>query len=91
MTDIIERLQAEIETLKGVDAEIAILRAKVAALEADAKRYQHLRTHTSAESNGTGRQVFVLPYISPAGHDLMRGSVAQHLDKCIDAAMKDKP
>ena len=59
-----------------------------AKLDANADRYHWMRSNTAAGRNSTGRQVFYLPMPSPAGHDLMRGSVAQHLDDCIDATMK---
>ena len=67
-------------------ADLAAANAVSDELRADAGRYRHLRQFTSAGRNTVGRQIFVLPYVSPAGLDLFHGSVAQHLDAAIDAA-----
>ena len=90
----IERLKAELATLLAATAavqadqraEIDRANAVIDELRADAERYRHLRQFTSAGRNTVGRQIFVLPYVSPAGLDLSHGSVAQHLDAAIDAA-----
>ncbi len=83
MTDIIERLQSEIERTVKLDMmhqeaanEIASLRAKVAAMEDDAKRYLWLRD----VSDATYRSL----------QDQWRMTAIQ-CDATIDAAMKDKP
>jgi hypothetical protein len=65
---------------------------EIERLQADAARYQHIRTKTRGVYGVTTDQEFVLPHIQRvAGQDLMRGSVAQHLDAAIDAAMKEQP
>ena len=68
----------------------------VRVLTADAERYRYLRhwtqgTNIHEQRNNVvmkhGR--FILPHIEPVG-DIMRGSVAQHLDEAIDAAVAKK-
>ena len=61
-----------------------------AALEADSKdaeRYRWLRRFTGAGRTTRGLQQFVLSPPQPGERDLFRGSVAQHLDSAIDAAI----
>ena len=59
----------------------------VEALRADAERYRWLRSRTWANSP----DVFSFKtMVAPVGTSLMKGSVAQHLDKAIDAARKEK-
>lgn len=71
-------------------AEIEALKLYVAKLEPDAMRYRWLQHKTRGVYGVTSDQEFVLPHVHRvAGQDLMRGSVAQHLDKAIDAAMKE--
>jgi hypothetical protein len=57
----------------------------------DAKRYQWLRHKTGAGQSTIGSPgAFRLPDIPPAkGANLMRGSVAWHLDDAIDAAIRE--
>ena len=60
-------------------------------LRADAARYRWLRHRTAGLRDNEGRQYFSFPSmfgLRPVG-DLMRGSVGQHLDAAIDAAMAD--
>lgn len=58
------------------------------ALKADASRYRWLQSKTRGIYGVTSDQEFVLPHVQRvAGQDLMRGSIAQHLDRAIDAAM----
>ena len=59
------------------------------ALQADAARYQHIRRLTRGAYGVNAEQTFLLPHVEPAsGANIMRGSVAQHLDAAIDEAMK---
>jgi hypothetical protein len=60
------------------------------ALRKGAERYEWIRAGTSAGRDSQGFQQFNLPFLVPQDN-LMRGSVAQHLDKAIDAAMKENP
>lgn len=68
---------------------IAELEAEVAALRLDAGRYRWIRNGTSGERFVSGIQAFVFPAIKPVGN-IMRGSVAQHLDEAIDAAKEQQ-
>lgn len=67
------------------------LRAQVAALEVDAGRWRGLRAMVRGERHlGTGHnQGFAFPsrFELPPLSDILRGSVAQHLDAAIDAAL----
>lgn len=98
MADIVERLRAYVacdggdlfDVAEAAD-EITRLRAQVAALEVDAGRWRTLRSMVRGERHlGTGfNQGFAFPSrfeLPPLG-DIMRGSVAQHLDAAIDAAL----
>lgn len=60
--------------------------AEIEALRADAERYRWLRAKTTGYEESRGRQSFDLPDPHPLGN-IMRGSVAQHLDAAIDAAI----
>ena len=60
--------------------------AELAALRKDAERYRWLRANTHGEQDGRGRQEFCMPDPCPRAN-IMRGSVAQHLDAAIDADM----
>ncbi len=62
--------------------------AHAVALEKDAARYRWLRTHTHGERDAAGRAEFCMPNPMPRSN-IMRGSVAQHLDAAIDADMAD--
>jgi hypothetical protein len=58
----------------------------------DAARYRWLRNRTSGQRNASGHGYFEFPkrpQLNPL-RDLMRGSVAQHLDEAIDAAIAAK-
>lgn len=55
-------------------------------IQQDAVRYQWIRQHTSGKQDQRGRQEFVLPDPYPLTN-IMRGSVAEHLDAAIDAAI----
>jgi hypothetical protein len=56
--------------------------------QADAERYRWLRTHTHGERDAAGRAEFCMPNPMPRSN-IMRGSVAQHLDAAIDADIAD--
>lgn len=56
----------------------------------DAERYRWLRANTRGQSDRRGRQEFEMPDPHPVAN-IMQGSVAQHLDKAIDAAMAQAP
>lgn len=60
------------------------------ALKPDAKRYQWLRNLTRGHRGACFDQMwFLLPDVKRIpGQNIMQGSVAQHLDAAIDAAMK---
>ena len=75
----------------GCEPDNELMLEAAHGLKADADRYRWLRAHTHATRSSTGRQVFALPTPCPAGHDLMRGSVAEHLDDCIDRDMALMP
>jgi hypothetical protein len=102
MADIVERLREQAELVPAVPRapwkamaeaadEITRLRAQVAALEGDAGRYRWLREHVSGHRAVSSARpaTFAFPgpmVLTPLG-DIMRGSVAQHLDAAIDAAL----
>jgi hypothetical protein len=61
-------------------------------LRVDAGRYRFIRLRTGASYGARSGQEFTIPRIDRLiGQDLMRGSVAQHFDAAIDAAMKETP
>jgi hypothetical protein len=68
------------------DAALASLQARLEAAERDAARYRWLRAGTTAGRSlpGSPASFNVRHVRAPA--DVMRGSVAQHLDAAIDAA-----
>lgn len=55
--------------------------------EFEAAAYRHIRHLTAAGRDTRFRQRFEFPDIMPGSADLMHGSVAQHLDTAIAAAM----
>jgi hypothetical protein len=55
------------------------------ALKRDGERYRFLKDKTSGRTTAEGAE-FVFPVVRPVG-DLMRGSVAGHLDAAIDTAL----
>jgi hypothetical protein len=61
--------------------------AESLALHRDAERYRWLRENTHGEADARGRQEFCMPDPHPQSN-IMRGSVAQHLDAAIDAEIK---
>lgn len=66
---------------------------RLEAAEKDAARYRWLQYRTAGLRDNEGRAYFSFPSmfgLRPVS-DIMRGSVAQHLDAAIDAAMKDTP
>jgi hypothetical protein len=75
--------------------DILDLTAERDALREDAERYRWLRTRVSGHrAVGSGRPAtfaFPGPLDLPPIGDIMRGSVAQHLDAAIDAARKKQP
>ena len=64
----------------------AAAKAELEALRKDAERYRWLRAETSGIADARGRQEFVFPDPHPLDN-ILRGSVAQHLDAAIGAAM----
>lgn len=80
-------VQAIALAIARLTAERDAARAEVEALREDAERYRWLRLHTIGKADPRGRQEFELPDPHPRG-DIMRGSVAQHLDAAIDSARK---
>ena len=93
--------QAEIAALKQKlemaekAHEIAIrqrdnLKAENERLRKDAERYQYLRRWVRGETDLYTEQKTIHFFINPVG-DVMKGSVAQHLDEAIDAAMSALP
>jgi hypothetical protein len=54
----------------------------------NAERYRWLQGKTRGAYGVTGDQEFILPHVARRpGQDIMRGSVAEHLDSAIDAAI----
>ena len=75
--------------------EIAIrqrdnLKTENERLRQDAERYQYLRRWVRGETDLYTEQKTIHFFINPVG-DVMKGSVAQHLDEAIDAAMSALP
>lgn len=66
--------------------EIEQLRRELGEARKDAERYRHIRQHVHGEHYGLTSQCFVFDWPTPLSN-VMRGSVAQHLDAAIDAAM----
>ena len=67
--------------------------AELEALRKDAARYRWLQRRTAGLRDNEGRQYFSFPSmfgLRPVGN-IMQGSVGQHLDAAIDAAMGEKP
>lgn len=97
MTDLVEQLidasargvsQPQNWTSRAVD-EITALRSQVAALKADAERWRWWRARTCAHRVGRDGQAFGFPVRGATGtRNLMQGSVAQHLDDEVDAAIR---
>ena len=74
--------------LKALTAERDDLRKEVEASRADAGRYRWIRTHTMGERDDLRVPQFYLPSVETLpGVNIMRGSVAEHLDAAVDAAM----
>lgn len=68
-------------------AERDALAAKLATLEADADRYRFIRARTSGHLNGLGAYFgWPGPLTVVAPRTILKGSVAEHLDKAIDSA-----
>lgn len=67
---------------------VEALTAECDALRVDAERYQWLRSLTRGHQGACFDQMwFLLPDVKRIqGQNIMQGSVAQHLDKAIDAA-----
>jgi hypothetical protein len=93
----IERLRAENPVLhdciESLRADLAERDAEIERLRVDARRYRWLRNRTRGVRDSRGRMEFDMPDPHPLGN-IMQGSVAQHLDAAIDAAldqMKDTP
>ena len=87
------RLREQLTLAESVRAaQVAGLTDGAEKLQRDAARWQKLRSMVRGERHtGTGHnQGFAFPSrfeLPPLG-DIMRGSVAQHLDAAIDAAME---
>lgn len=61
--------------------------AAVAEAGKDAERYRWLRSRTQGLRGSYPKDLcFLLPQVLPVGN-IMQGSVAQHLDEAIDAAI----
>lgn len=76
-----------IDEVVEIKAQRDALAAKLEALEADAERYQFIRARTSGHLNGLGAYFgWPGPLTVVAPRTILKGSVAEHLDKAIDAA-----
>lgn len=82
--DVGEWVRADIA--RQLAATIRARDARIAALELNDARYRWLRDNTSGHRYADGEMVFVHPTVKPIGN-IMRGSVAEHLDNAIDAAL----
>lgn len=78
----IKRLAGDVMFWREKYAEVE---AELAEAKADAERYQWLRHRTGASSGG-----FHNIYLPELPANWQQGSIAQHLDAAIDAAMKGK-
>lgn len=96
LTEENEALRAE---LNGFTTAHGDLNQEVVRLREDAERYLWLRNRTRGQATlgtaGTGlpapAQWFEFPIVIPLGN-IMKGSVAEHLDEAIDAVRaKEKP
>ena len=83
----IQELKAENERL--ISANIR-LQEGCELLRKDAERYQYLRRWVRGETDLYTKQKTIHFFINPVG-DVMKGSVAQHLDEAIDAAVSALP
>jgi hypothetical protein len=64
---------------------------RISQLELEAKRYRYLRHKVRGVYGVDAKPAFVLPHVDvPPGVNIMRGSVAGHLDAAIDAALSAK-
>lgn len=73
-------------TQAKIDEVLALKVDELDTLRKDAERYRWLRANTHGEQDARGRQEFCMPDPHPQAN-IMRGSVAQHLDAAIDAEM----
>lgn len=93
VSDCLEALRARRDWLYNLSAlctpdRISRLLAELEARGKDAERYDYIRALTRGARDLSGKEMFVLPSIQPAqGSNIMRGSVAQHLDSAIDTAL----
>lgn len=76
----------EVTLAEAHQAEVARLTRENEGLAKDAARYAWLRSLTIGRRDECGAKRFALPNIETVG-DIMKGSVAQHLDSAIDAAL----
>jgi len=81
-------LRGALSALTEIEIEVSALRAECEALRKDANRYAKAR-HFIGASKANGSQFFHLQTLRPLGN-IMKGSVAQHFDVAIDAAMGEK-
>ena len=87
------KLQRDMSIIRMREQDLRIAELEQGQDALDAKRYRWIRAHASAKRYGvTSGPEFVWPQIQRTPEqDLMRGSVAQHLDTSIDAAMATQP
>lgn len=64
--------------------------AELAEREKDAERYRWLQLRMRGEKFASGRQYFDVDFPDPLTN-IMQGSVAEHFNDAIDAAIKEKP
>lgn len=68
-------------------AQIAALRAELEKAREDARRYNWIRHRVGGSRDSRGIEEFDLPLVRPCVASIMQGSVAQHFDCAIDAAL----
>lgn len=79
-----ELVDAAMSALEAQSAELARLRVL-------AGRYEFLRRHTRGAYGIDTKQCFILPHVAPVPcTNIMKGSVGQHLDAAIDAAIASR-
>lgn len=81
--------QAALQALaaeKRPNNAVLVPASELRELQEDAARYRWIRSNARGKVDGRGRQEFDLPDPHPLGN-IMRGSVAQHLDAAIDSAI----
>ena len=89
MYDASAAILSLLDELKTLRSERTAWRVTAENAEKDAERYRWVRSGTCGDRDSRGRMEFHLPDPHPLGN-IMKGSVAQHLDAAIDSAMKGK-